>query len=304
MAVISLIQHYLQYVQPYFQQLASISYSVVKFPVNYLILLPLSILYQIINHLIIIPTLIAIRITIYAIVYLPLKPVLFILGIELEAGLSVDESLYNLIIKSWPHLVFASLQITNYFIVCLIFGGIVGIFSGISLSLVSYLLTSLETKTIDFIQGSETAISVKKEPHTPYLDKYIDRIFENDSISTSIKRDPLSILKHRDRRGDNGYLMPLIKQEYQPLAQTDNDSRANIYEDDDGYSYSIYDLKVKKESRGLEGYFPLVNNDSKSDDTDDFSDDVFTNRQSTDSNTINTDATIHEDQEEEDKGSR
>mmetsp|Transcript_5349 Transcript_5349/g.6132 ORF Transcript_5349/g.6132 Transcript_5349/m.6132 type:complete len:345 (+) Transcript_5349:3225-4259(+) len=131
-------------------------------PLTHLIYPCLNLSYQMIKHFVFIPLAISVKILIYGFLFLPSKPLFYILGLDEPTR----ENIKILI----PHIRFFMVNLTHYVMVGIMFGTFVGIITGFNLRLIQFLLTLSDIQTIP------NKVKNEKSQTTPYLNDFISQV--------------------------------------------------------------------------------------------------------------------------------
>lgn len=251
-----------------FGPIISATTAVVMFPIHYIVLPPILLMFAIINHMILIPLVTLFRILLLGFVYVPMLPFLHTFSIdhEFDNNRKMEVTLYRIAVAAYPHFKFFLVNLLHYFVVCAIIGVVFGLATSTWLNL-SLLVFDAVTPT-----DKQKAVKVNQQTQTtPYLLQLMKKI------------DP--VVKVENTSG--------------PLFDFSNDGEDNeqIYEDDDGYDYSIhnsdyYDTNLTNINAIKNEFVDTL----KSNFTD-----LNTLRSDFDVSTLNTDLTIPEEDESDSK---
>lgn len=234
---------------------------VVLMPITHFILPIFFFVKAVITHTLLIPCLLTLRLAIFGLVYLPLTPVLNLAKVNYDSDVPVEVFMFRLLRDLYPHFCFFLINLLHYLMVSIFLGTFVGIIAGLNMSLVSHILSLPESKPM----------SVKNTQTTPYLNALerrsaqIKKEFgdlntspvklepkeENNALSLQdpeVKKEP-----EGEEREDGPILSnsPVVKLEevltvrLKPFVRS---SDAEMYEDDDGYSYMTFDIEEEPDA--------------------------------------------------------
>lgn len=209
------------------QYVSSFMISVVRFcllPLTHLVYPCLNFSYQIIRHSIFIPLQIIFNILVYGILFLPSKPLFYLLG--------MDEPSKDSLLRLVPHIQFFVINLVHYVMVGLMMGTLVGLVTGINLKMIQFILTIAKSE-------EETKVKDEKNQTTPYLNDLIAH------ASPSVSND--STGKHKVPRRYNSVSDIVSIQDsprdakYKGRSIGESSNAVSLgtssfnYEDDDGY---------------------------------------------------------------------
>ncbi|CAG90485.2 DEHA2G10648p [Debaryomyces hansenii CBS767] len=211
----------LQYVMSYTRNV----FMFCLLPLTHLIYPCLNLSYQMIKHTVFIPLAITINTLIYGFLFLPSKPVFYILGI--------DEPTRENIKVLIPHIQFFLVNLTHYVMVGVIFGTVVGIITGFNLRVIQYVWTISDIETIP------NKVKNEKVQTTPYLNGLVPQVTPSVSNEFAGKNTtPIGyestpeILGSGDTTRTRKYATSQIRSSPNMLS---SGSSNFDYEDDDGY---------------------------------------------------------------------
>lgn len=259
----------------------SVATSVVLFPFHYILLPPVLLVVAVVNHVIVIPMITLVRILILGFVYIPMLPFLHTLSIEhdYDNNSRIEVTVYKIVLSAYPHLRFFMINLLHYFVVCAAIGVIFGIVASGWLNFSSLMFNSVTPSSKKHVKQKDLYTQT-----TPYLNKLMNKV------------DP--VIKVENSPG--------------PLFDLSNhgDDTEMIYEDDDGYDYSIqnsdyYDTNLSN-LNSMKNEFDnhsiqSTHLDSLRSDFDNRHSMKDTLRSDFDVSTINTELTIPEEDETEAK---
>lgn len=201
-------------------------------PLTHFSLPIVNFVWNVFKHTLVIPTLLVLRITLFGLVYLPLTPVLSVAKVKYDTEVAVEVSLFRLFVDLKPHIQFFLLNLLHYVMISLFVGTFVGFVAGFNISIVARIVALPEGK----------ARSSRKTQTTPYvnaIEQRVAKVERKEAAETKPHEpdsEPLPSVSN----------IPVIKKEEVPailLKQLPSSSTdAEVYEDDDGYSYMSYDL--------------------------------------------------------------
>lgn len=211
----------LQYVMSYTRKV----FMFCLLPLTHLIYPCLNLSYQMIKHTVFVPIAITINTLIYGFLFLPSKPLFYILGI--------DEPTRDNIKVLIPHIQFFIVNLIHYVMVGVIFGTVVGIITGFNLRIIQYLLTISNIETIP------NKVKNEKVQTTPYLNDLISQVTPSVSNESAGKNTtPIGyestpeVLGSGNRTRTGKY--PTSQTRSSPNMLSLGSSNFT-YEDDDGY---------------------------------------------------------------------
>lgn len=194
-------------------------------PLTHLIYPCLNLSYQMIKHTVFIPLAITINILIYGFLFLPSKPLFYILGI--------DEPTRDNIKVLIPHIQFFMVNLTHYVMVGVIFGTVVGILTGFNLRIIQYLLTISDIETIP------NKVKNEKNQTTPYFNDLVSQVTPSvsnefaDKNTTPIGYESTpEVLGSGNRTSTGKYATSQVRSSPNMLSLGSSNF---AYEDDDGY---------------------------------------------------------------------
>lgn len=188
-----------------------------------LIVLPFLVVVAFITHTIAIPLLTIARILLYGFIYTPIKPVLHALSIDYTLQENhVESTLVQLVVTAWPHASFFLINLLHFIMASIFIGLFVGTVSGYWLRAISSVLATAPSKAKSY------GFDFNKP--TPHVDKLMDRLPTTNKIKVEEPDFSEAIASGR-----------------------------NLYEDDDGYTFS-YSRNTTQASQGstLVGRLPFV----------------------------------------------
>lgn len=211
----------LQYVMSYTRKV----FMFCLLPLTHLIYPCLNLSYQMIKHTVFVPLAITVNILIYGLLFLPSKPLFYILGI--------DELTRDNIKVLIPHIQFFMVNLTHYVMVGVIFGTVVGILTGLNLRIIQYLLTISDIETIP------NKVKNEKNQTTPYLNDLVSQVtpsvsnefVEKNTTPIGYESTP-EVIDSGNRTRISKYATSQIRSSPTVLSLGSSNF---AYEDDDGY---------------------------------------------------------------------
>lgn len=200
-------------------------------PLTHLVFPCFNFSYQIVRHAILIPLAICFNIMIYGFVYLPSKPILYMLAIE--------EPTKEVLMAMVPHFQFFVMVLVHYLMVGIIFGLITGVVTGFNLRIIKFLLTSQATDA-----APKKGTDIKKQ-EIPLLNELASQSSSGVSTGYNTKKtlpdDFDSVSEQLDPRRLGSSLKYISSEDMPTRSELSVGGSKQGYEDDDGYSYTTGD---------------------------------------------------------------
>lgn len=234
---------------------------VVFMPLTHVVVPIATFFWNIIKHTIVIPLLLMARVTLFGLVYLPLTPFLAAVKVKYDTDVPVEQTLFRLAVSIMPHLRFFLVHLLHYTMISIFVGGFVGAVAGLNLSIVARIISFPESKPQMEKTATDTNITNvvkvdKAVPHARWRMEPSTKAIIEGGPTSDLSLDPL--FSRNKQIGERPQIaraaspeikvespQPLVSnipvKKEPPLRAVAASPDAEVYEDDDGYSYMTYE---------------------------------------------------------------